>query len=142
MEPSMEQFSGLISILLEHSQRFFDIWNFQILISLAVIGFVLSNEGLVAKDRVRLHITLVFVMIAIFSVFTLSVHHQREVQLWTALEARVAAAPNQFIPEEIQYLDSLKPTAFVIKGGALVAADLLVIFVTWLSPRLQRDSTN
>ena len=97
----MEQFSGLISILLEHSQRFFDIWNFQILISLGVIGFVLSNEGLAAKNRVRINITVVFVMIAIFSVFTLSVHHQREVLLWTALEARVAAAPNQFIPEEV-----------------------------------------
>ena len=134
----MEQYSGLISILLEHSQRFFDIWNFQILISLAVIGFVLSNEGLIAKNRVRLHITIVFVMVAIFSVFTLSVHHQREVQLWTALEARVAAAPNQFIPEETRYLDTLKPTSFVIKGGALVVADLLVILVTWMSPKVQR----
>ena len=134
----MEQYSGLISILLEHSQRFFDIWNFQILISLAVIGFVLSNEGLVAKGQVRLYITIVFILIAIFSVFTLSVHHQREVQLWTALEARAAAAPSQFIPEETQYLDSLKPTSFIIKGGALVVADLIVIAVTWLSPRMKK----
>jgi hypothetical protein len=138
----MEQFSGLISILLEHSQRFFDIWNFQILISLAVMGFVLSNEGLAAKNRVRINITVVFLLIAIFSVFTLSVHHQREVRLWTALEARVAAAPKQFIPEEVQYLDALKPTPFVIKGGALVVADLLVILVTWMSPRVQRDMSN
>ena len=138
----MEQFAGLVSILLEHSQRFFDIWNFQILISLAVIGFVISNEGLMAKNLVRVNITVVFLLIAIFSVFTLSVHHQREVQLWTALEARVATAPNQFIPEEIQYLDSLKPTSFVIKGGALVAADLLVILITWMSPRVQRDLSN
>ena len=135
----MEQFSGLISILLEHSQRFFDIWNFQILISLAVIGFVLSNEGLMTKNMVRVNITIVFLLIAVFSVFTLSVHHQREVQLWKALEARVTAAPDQFSPEETQYLDSLKPTSFVIKGGALVIADLLVILVTWMSPKLQRD---
>jgi hypothetical protein len=70
---------------------------------------------------------------------TLSVHHQREVRLWTALEARVAAAPNQFIPEEIQYLDSLKPTSFVIKGGALVIADLLVILVMWMSPKARQE---
>jgi len=133
----MEQFSGLIAILLEHSQRFFDIWNFQILISLAVIGFVLSNEGLMARSRVRVHITFVFILIAIFSVFTLSVHHQREVQLWTALEARVAAAPSQFMPEETAYLDSLTPTSFVIKGGALVVADLLVILITWVSPKVR-----
>jgi len=138
----MEQFSGLISILLEHSQRFFDIWNFQILISLAVIGFVLSNEGLMARHLVRVNITVVFLLIAVFSVFTLSVHHQREAQLWAALEARVAAAPNQFIPEETQYLDSLKPTPFVIKSGALVTADLLVILVTWMSPRVQRSLIN
>lgn len=133
----MEQFSGLISILLEHSQRFFDIWNFQILISLAVVGFVLSNEGLMAKNMVRVNITVVFILIAVFSIFTLSVHHQREVQLWTALEARVAAAPGQFLPEETQYLDSLKPTSFVIKGGALAVADLLVVLVTWASPRVR-----
>lgn len=136
----METFSGLISILLEHSQRFFDIWNFQILISLAVIGFVLSNEGLMARGRVRVHITIVFILIAVFSVFTLSVHHQREVQLWNAIEARVAAAPSQFIPEEVQYLDSLKPTSFMIKGGALVVADLLVILITWVSPKVRLGS--
>ena len=136
----METFSGLISILLEHSQRFFDIWNFQILISLAVIGFVLSNEGLMARGRVRVHITIVFILIAVFSVFTLSVHHQREVQLWNALEARVAAAPSQFIPEEVQYLDALKPTSFMIKGGALVVADLLVILITWVSPKVRLGS--
>ena len=138
----MEQFSGLISVLLEHSQRFFDIWNFQILISLAVMGFVLSNEGLVVKNRIRVNITIVFILIAVFSVFTLSVHHQREVRLWTALEARVAAAPSQFMPEEIDYLNSLKPTSFVIKGGALVIADLLVILVTWMSPKVRQDDHN
>jgi len=134
----MEQYSGLISILLEHSQKFFDIWNFQILVSLAVLGFVVSNEGLMAKAQLRVNITIVFLLIAIFSVFTLSVHHQREVQLWTALEAHVAAAPEQFLPEETVYLDSLKPTSFVIKGGALVVANLLVIIITWISPRVQK----
>jgi len=134
----MEQYSGLISILLEHSQKFFDIWNFQILVSLAVLGFVVSNEGLMAKTQLRVNITIVFMLIAIFSVFTLSVHHQREVQLWKALEAHVAITPNQFLPEETAYLDSLKPTSFVIKGGALVVANLLVIIITWISPRVQK----
>jgi len=136
----METYSGLISILLEHSQRFFDIWNFQILISLAVIGFVVSNEGLMAKAQLRVNITIVFILIAIFSVFTLSVHHQREVQLWTALEAHVAAAPSQFLPEEVTYLDTLKPTSFAIKGGALVVADLIVIIITWMSPKVRLGS--
>jgi len=102
-----------------------------------VIGFVVSNEGLVAKVQLRVNITIVFILIGIFSVFTLSVHHQREVQLWTALEARVAAAPSQFIPEETAYLDSLQPTSFVIKGGALIAADLIVIIITWISPKVR-----
>ena len=133
----MEKYAELITILLQHSQRFFDIWNFQILISLAVIGFVLSNEGLVANQRVRVNITAVFVLIAIFSVYTLSVHNGREVLLWNALEARVAASPAQFTPEEKAYLQSLRPTAFVIKAGALVFADLLVILVTWTSPKMR-----
>ena len=137
----MEQYANTISILLQHSQRFFDIWNFQILISLAVIGFVLSNEGLVANNKVRINITAVFLLIAIFSVFTLSVHNQREILLWDALEARVNASSSQFLPEEIAYFDSLRPTSFVIKAGALVFADLLVVLVTWISPRIQKGTT-
>lgn len=138
----MEQYANMIAILLQHSQRFFDIWNFQILISLAVIGFVLSNEGLVANNKVRVNITAVFLLIAIFSVYTLSVHNQREILLWNALEARVKATESQFLPEEIAYFDSLRPTAFAIKAGALVFADLLVVLVTWISPRVQKGTTN
>ena len=135
----MEAYSGLISILLQHGERFFEIWNFQIIIAVAAMGYILSNEGLVARNRVRVHITIVFLMIAIFSVYTLSVHHQREVGLWAALEANVAAAPDQFTPEEVNYLDTLRPAPFFIKAGALAVADLLVIAVTWLSPRVRRE---
>ncbi len=138
----METYAGLISILLQHSQRFFEIWNFQIIITIAVIGFVLSNDGLAAKSRVRINITNVFLMIAIFSVYTLSVHQQREVQLWNSLQARVAAAPGELLPEELDYLQALKPTPFVIKGGALVIANVLVILITWMSPRVRRDDKN
>jgi hypothetical protein len=133
----MEIFTGLINILLQHGQRFFEIWNFQIIVAVAVIGFVMSNEGLLAKDRVRIHITIVFLMIAIFSVYTESVHHQRETLLWNALEARVAAVPGQFTLEEVDYLNSLKPSPFGIKAGALVIVDLLVIAITWISPRMR-----
>jgi hypothetical protein len=133
----MEQSANLISILLEHSQRFFDVWNFQIIISLATLGFVFSNQELVTKSRIRIPITLIFLLIAIFSVFTLSVHHQREVLLWNALEARVTTNPIDFTPQDVAYLESLKPTSFVIKGGALILANLAVIIVTWMSPRIR-----
>jgi len=138
----MEKFGELISVLLEHSQRFFDFWNFQILVSLAVLGFVLSNEALVSKRRVRILITLVFALIAAYSVFSLSVHQRREENLWEAIESRVQAAPTQYTKEEISYLQSLKPTAFPIKAGALVAADILVILVTWFTPGLKRDASS
>lgn len=135
----MEKFAGLIQILLEHSQRFYDIWNFQIVVSLAVLGFVLSNQELVARYRIRTHITLVFLLIALFSLFTLSVHHQREVLLWNALKAHVTSAPTDFTLEEVAYLDSLRPTSFLIKGGALLFADLLVIAVTWMVPKVRQQ---
>jgi hypothetical protein len=131
----METYAGLIAILLQHGQRFFEIWNFQIIIAVAVIGYILSNEGLLARNRVRIHITIVFLMIAVFSVYTLYVHHQREVGLWVTLQANVSAAPSRFTPEEVHYLDTLEPTPFFIKAGALVVADLLVIAVTWMNPR-------
>ena len=135
----MEQYANLISLLLQHGQRFFEIWNFQVIIAVAAIGFVMSHEGLTAKDRVRVNITIVFLLIAIFSVYTESIHHERETLLWNALEAHVAAAPSRLSPEEVDYLDSLKPTPFFIKAGALVVADLLVIAVTWMSPRMRQE---
>ena len=135
----MEQYTSSISLLLQHGQRFFEIMNFQIIIAVAVIGFVMSNEGLSAKDRVRVNITIVFVMLAIFSVYTESIHHQRETLLWNALEAHIATVPSHFLPAEVDYIDSLKPTPFFIKAGALVLADLLVVAVTWISPRMRGE---
>lgn len=133
----MEQYTSSISLLLQHGQRFFEIMNFQIIIAVAVIGFVMSNEGRTAKDRVRMNITIVFLMLAMFSVYTESIHHQREMLLWNALEAHVAAAPDHFLPAEVDYIDLLKPTSFYIKAGALIFADLLVIAITWISPHMR-----
>jgi hypothetical protein len=135
----MEQYANLISLLLQHGQRFFEIWNFQIIVAAAAIGFIMSREGLVSNNRVRVNLTIVFLMIAVFSIYTESIHHQRETLLWNALQARVTSAPGQFTREEVEYLDSLKPTAFVIKAGALIVADLLVIAITWMSPRMRGE---
>jgi len=134
----MEKFSGLISVLLEHSsQRFIDFWNLQLVIALGVLGFSLANPEIVSRVRVRVLISLVFVLIAGFGLFSLSAHQERAEKLWTALEARLAAAPGEFIPEEVAYMDSLKPTPFPVKAGAIVAADVLVILVIWFSPKIK-----
>ena len=135
----MEKFGELIAILLEHSQRFIDFWNLQLVIALGVLGFSLANPRIVSKVSVRLLISAVFVAIAAFSVFSLSVHQVRAENLWTALEAQVAAAPAEFMPEEVTYIDSLKPTPFPIKAGAIVVADVLVILVIWFSPKIKDD---
>lgn len=135
----MENFSGLIAVLLEHSQRFIDFWNLQLVIALGVLGFSLTNPQIISKMRVRLLISAVFIAIAAFSVFSLSAHQIRAENLWAALEARIAAAPSEYIPEEVAYIDSLKPTAFPIKAGAIVLADLLVILVIWFSPKIKDD---
>ena len=88
----MEKFSGLISVLLEHSsQRFIDFWNLQLVIALGVLGFSLANQEIVSKVRVRVLISLVFVLIAGFGLFSLSAHQERAEKLWAALEARLAA---------------------------------------------------
>ncbi len=133
----MEKFAELIAVLLEHSQRFIDFWNLQLVIALGVLGFALANPQIIAKARVRILITVVFIAIALFSVFSLSAHQERAELLWTALEARVAAAPGELLPQEVAYIDSLKPTPFPIKAGALVAADVLVVLVIWFSPKLK-----
>ncbi len=133
----MEQYTNSISLLLQHGQRIFDIWNFQIFIAVAAIGFIMSNEGLTAKNRVRVHITLVFVLIAIFSVYTLSIHHDREVLMWNAIQSRIDRDAVQLTPSETQYLIALKPKPFLREASALVVADLLVVAVTWMSPRMR-----
>ncbi len=133
----MEKFAELIAVLLEHSQRFIDFWNLQLVIALGVLGFALANPQVVAKTRVRVLISAIFIAIAAFSVFSLSAHQERAELLWTALEARVAAAPGELIPQEAAYIDSLKPTPFPIKAGALVAADVLVVLAIWFSPKLK-----
>ena len=138
-ENGMEKFGELIAILLEHSQRFIDFWNLQLVIALGVLGFSLANPRIVSKVRVRLLISAVFVAIAAFSVFSLSVHQVRAENLWTALKARVAAEPSEFIPEEVTYIDSLRPTPFPIKAGAIVVADVLAILVIWFSPKMKDD---
>jgi hypothetical protein len=133
----MEKFAELISILLQHSQRFLDFWNFQIIIILGVLGFAFANQEVIAKRSIRLLISLVFIFIAGFSVFSLSVHQGREEKLWTALESRVAADPASFMPEETAYLDSLKPTKFATKVSAILLADAFVIAAIWVSPKLR-----
>jgi len=133
----MEQFGNLISVLLEHSQRFTDFWNFHIVVSLGVLGFVLANDEIISKLRVRILLTLVFVFIAAYSLFSLSRHQDREVKLWRVLEAQVVATPDAYIPEEVQYIESLKPTEFGIKAGALLTADLLVILMIWFSTKIK-----
>jgi hypothetical protein len=133
----MEKYAELISILMEHSQRFLDFWNFQIIISLAMLGFIFSNPATMARRRIRLAVSLIFIGIAAFSIFSLSVHQVREESLWNALEVRVSSEADQYFLEEIAYLDALKPTAFPIKAGALAIADLVVVGAIWVVPALK-----
>jgi uncharacterized membrane protein len=123
----MENYASLIAILLQHSQRFLDFWNLHIVISLAMIGFLFSNPAAMIRRPLRFFVSLVFIGIAAFSIFSLSVHQQREELLWNALEASINAETEHYLPEEIAYIKSLKPTSFPIKAGALVLADLVVV---------------
>ena len=135
----MEEYTNSISLLLQHGERFFEIWNFQIIIAVAAVGFIMSNEGLTAQNRVRMNITIVFFLIAVFSVYTLSVHHDREVLMWNAIQSRIERDENRLTSAELAYIESLKPTDFIRKAAALIAAVLLVIAITWISPRLRAN---
>src|SRR5215208_6969143 len=133
----MEQYTNSIALLLQHGGRFFEIWHFQILIAVAAVGFIMSHEGLTAKDRVRVHITIVFLLIAVFSVYVLSIHHGREILMRNAIESRIERDSVQLTPAELQYFESLRPASFLRQAAALVVADLLVIAITWISPRVR-----
>ena len=137
MGTDMEQYTNSIALLLQHGQRFFEIWNFQIIIAVAAVGFIMSHEGLTARDRVRLNITIVFGLMAIFSVYTLSVHHEREMLLWNAIQSRIHVASPPLTLAEMEYIRALEPMDFLRKAAALIAADLIVIGITWLSPRMR-----
>lgn len=132
----MEKFAELISILLQHSERFFEFWNLQLLVSLAVLGFIFSEPKVAAKRFIRSTITGVFLLIAVFTIYSLYPHQQREEKLYKAIESRVMVSPADYTPEELAYLKSLKPTPFGIKAGALLVADALIIAVTWITPQM------
>ena len=133
----MEKYAELISILLQHSQRFLDFWNYQIVISLATLGFIFSNPMAIAKRSIRWFITAIFVMMAIVTVSFLSVHERRQEKMYAAIQSHVAAAPADFTQADIEYIDSLKPTAFGGKAGVIVLADLLIIAAVWVSPKIK-----
>lgn len=136
----MQAYAELIAILQGHAQRYFEIWNFQIVVAVAVVSFVMTRQGLAAKDRVRMNITVVFLLMAVFSVYTLSIHHNHETLLWNAIQSRIARDSVELTPFEIQYLEALKPLSFLRKAAALVFVDALVIAVTWLSPKTSRET--
>jgi len=133
----MQAYAELITILQGHAQRYFEIWNFQIIVAVAVVGFVMSRDGLAAKSQIRMNITIVFLLMAVFSVYTLSIHHNHETLLWNAIQSRIVVDAVQLTPPETLYLDSLKPLSFLRKAAALVFVDLLVIGVTWISPKVR-----
>ena len=138
----MGNFGELIAVLLEHSQRFIDFWNLHLVVALGVPGFSLANPQVVSKTNIRLLFSAIFIAIAGFSVFSLSSYQERAEKLWAALEARVAASPEAFLPEEIAYIDSLEPTSFAVKAGALVAADAMVILITWFLPNFVKGESS
>lgn len=41
----MESLAQLIEILLQHSQRLTDLWNFQLIVILGIVGFLLSHAS-------------------------------------------------------------------------------------------------
>jgi len=131
----VEKYAELISILLQHSQRFLDFWNFQIIVSLAVLGFVFAEPQVVTRLRVRLGITILFLFIAIFSIFSLATHQRREEALYIALRADAAASPADFSPADLAYLDTLKPTGFPVKASALMFADAVVLAAVWFGTK-------
>ena len=113
----MENYASLIAILLQHSQRFLDFWNLHIVISLAMIGFLFSNPAPMIRRPLRLFVSLIFIGIAAFSIFSLSVHQQREELLWIALEASINAETEHYLPEEIAYITT--PNAGSSRTAAL-----------------------
>ena len=138
----MQVYAELIAILQQHAQRYFEIWNFQIVVAVAVVSFVMTREGLAAKGKIRMNITVVFLLMAVFSVYTLSIHHNHETLLYNAIQSRIVADSVQLTQSETEYLDSLKPLSFLRKAAALVVVDLIVIGVTWLSPKVRKDLEN
>ena len=133
----MEKYAELISILLQHSQRFLDFWNFQIVITLAALGFIFSTPSVLSRRSIRVFITVIFLFIAVFTSLFLSVHQGREERLYAAIQSHVAAAPTDFTPADMDYIDSLEPTPLAGKAGAIVAANVLIIVSAWISPKMR-----
>ncbi|OQW90415.1 MAG: hypothetical protein BWK79_19970 [Beggiatoa sp. IS2] len=54
----MESLAELIAVLLQHSQRLSDLWNFQIIVILGIIGFLLAHaDQVTTRLKVFLHLS-------------------------------------------------------------------------------------
>ncbi|HEU4746769.1 MAG TPA: hypothetical protein VFS61_16120, partial [Anaerolineales bacterium] len=60
------------------------------------------------------------------------------VLLWNAIQSRIDRDSVQLTSAEMRYLQALRPTDFLRKAAALVAADLIVVAIAWLSPRMRQ----
>lgn len=128
----MESLANLINVLLQHSQRLTDLWNFQIIVILGVIGFLLAHTSHVTK-RFKIFLTTVFIIFAFTSLISLKTFQEREEQLWLVIKDKVADH-NAYNDRERYYITTLKPTAVHWKAIAIILADLLVVFAIVTTP--------
>lgn len=128
----MESISGLIAVLLQHSQRLTDLWNFQIIVILGIIGFLLAHADQVTK-RLKMFLTVVFIIFALVSLVSLKTFQEREEQLWLIVKEKVSDH-TAYRDSERHYVATLKPTGVHWKGIAIILADLLVIFAIISTP--------
>ena len=128
----MESLAGLLSVLIQHSQRLTEVWNFQIIVILGTIGFLLAHTAQVNR-RFKIFLTTAFVIFAIVSLVSLKTFQEREEQLWLVIKEKVADHQT-YTDGERYYVNTLKPTAVHWKAIAIILADMLVIFAIVTTP--------
>jgi uncharacterized membrane protein len=133
----MESLAQLIGILLEHSQRLTDLWNFQIIVILGIVGFLLSHASLVT-NRFKLFLATIFIVFALTSLVSLQTFQEREEQMWLIIKDRVADT-KKYTDGERLYIATLKPTGVHWKAAAIIFADLIVILAILLTSTKKDD---
>lgn len=137
----MECAAPVVELYFQHTHRLTELLNFQVVVCLGVLGFVIAEPIPMASKKVRILLAMIFSIFCFYALVGVAVADGRRLQLWTIMQSGCEAISNGLSDAEKKYLTMLKPTATSLKLVLQAIADLVVLIAIFsLHPRGNRQS--
>lgn len=145
-----------INLLLDHTQRLGDLWNFQIVVSASVIGLLMTDIAFKSQKRMALKLsvlTILFFAFAIYNGDAIKRSEQRRHLMWTVVRMQSSeslGAPNRcplesrskgdenelatLVRNKWRYICELGPDPVWVTVVALLVFDVIIVVSIWIIP--------